>query len=213
MLSGLKEKIKAHPRCKALLLRMIVHPVKTRPQWWIRLFLFLYVKKGKGAVFYSNTRKDLVPFNRCHIGKKSVIESYSCLNNMVGDIIIGEHTRIGLHNTIIGPVTIGNNTNIAQNVTVSGLNHIFTDPHQTIASQGVTTKPIVIGNDVWIGANAVILAGTEIGTHAVIAAGTIVTHPVPPYSICAGNPGKIIKKYDFEKMKWIKTNDERIPTT
>lgn len=206
MFTKLKEKIKKHPRWKQTVLNLIIHPVKTRPQWWIRFFQFAYLKKGRGAVIYNSVRKDLVPFNHFVMGKKSVIESFSTLNNMVGDIVIGDHTRVGLSNTIIGPVTIGNNTNLAQNITVSGLNHVFQDPEKTIASQGVTTSPIHISDDVWIGANAVILAGVEIGHHSIVAAGTIVTHSIPPYSVCAGNPGKIIKRYDFEQKTWIKVS-------
>ena len=206
MFTELKEKIKQNPRLKRVVLNLIVHPVKTRPQWWIRLFQVFYIKRGKNAVIYRSVRKDLVPFNRIVIGEKSVIESYSTLNNMVGDIIIGHHSRIGLCNTIIGPVSIGNNTNLAQNITVSGLNHNFQDIEKTIAEQGVSTSPILIGDDVWIGANSVILAGVEIGTHSIVAAGTIVTRSVPSYSICAGNPGRIIKQYDFEKKEWIKVS-------
>lgn len=204
MLAKLKEKIKQNPQWKQRLLYLLVHPVKTRPRRWLRFFQFTYLKKEKGAIIYRNVRKDLVPFNRFCLGQKSVVESFSALNNMVGDITIGNHSRIGLGNTIIGPVSIGNHTNIAQNVTISGLNHIFDDVTKTIAEQGVSTSPIHIGDDVWIGANAVILAGVEIGKHSVIAAGSIVTRPVPPYSICAGNPAKIIKQYDFEQKEWVK---------
>lgn len=206
ILTKIKEKARQNPRLKKILLSLIVHPVKTRPQWWVRLFLFAYIEKGKGTVIYNSVRKDLVPFNRFTLGRHSVIESFSTLNNMVGDITIGEYSRVGLGNTIIGPVAIGNHTNLAQNITVSGLNHNFQDITKTIAEQGVSTAQIRIGDDVWIGANSVILAGTEIGTHSIIAAGTVVTRSVPPYSICAGNPGKIIKRYDFENKEWVKTS-------
>lgn len=204
MYNRLKEKIKQNSNCKRIVLNLIVHPVKTRPQWWVRLFQPFYIQKGKKAVIYRSVRKDLVPFNRISIGEKTVVESYSILNNMVGDIIIGHHSRVGLSNTIIGPVTIGNHTNLAQNVVVSGLNHNFQDTEKTIAEQGVSTSPIKIADDVWIGANSVILAGVEIGHHSIVAAGTIVTRSVPSYSVCAGNPGRIIKQYDFEKKEWVK---------
>ena len=51
-----------------------------------------------------------------------MVEDFSCLNNAVGDLTIGDYTRVGLRNTIIGPVNIGNHVNLAQNVTVTGLN-------------------------------------------------------------------------------------------
>lgn len=209
MLQNLKEKIKQKPEIKKRLLQALVHPVKTRPRCWLRLFQFLYLKRGKKSVIYRSVRKDLVPFNAFVLGERSVVESFSILNNMVGDIRIGSHSRIGLGNTVIGPVVIGNNVNLAQNVVISGLNHNYADPEKTIISQGVNTSPIFIEDDVWIGANAVVLAGVTIGKHAVIAAGTVVHKPVPPCSVCAGNPGKILKQYDFEQKKWIKTPPSR----
>ncbi|WP_321437496.1 acyltransferase [uncultured Bacteroides sp.] len=199
----IKKRLKQNPYIKHLVLNFIMHPVKTRPQWWIRMFQFAYLKRGKGSVIYHSVRKDLVPFNRFVLGNYSIVEDFSCINNAVGDLIIGNNSRIGLGNTIIGPVKIGNEVNIAQNVVISGLNHNFLDPDKTIASQGVSTLSILIEDDAWIGANSVILAGTKIGKHSVIAAGSIVTRSVPPFSVVAGNPAKIIKQYDFEKKEWI----------
>ena len=73
-----------------------------------------------------------------------------------------------------------------------------------IDEQGVSTQTVVIEDDVWVGANSVILPGVTLGKHCVVAAGSIVTHSVPPYSICAGCPAKVIKSYDFETNEWQK---------
>ena len=137
---------------------------------------------------------DTPPYRRFFLGKHSVIESYCCINNAVGDVVIGDYTRIGIHNTIIGPVCIGNHVNLAQGITVSALNHNFKDKAKRIDEQGITTKPVIIGDDVWIGANAVILPGVTIGKHCVVAAGAIVTKDVPDYSLVAGVPAKLIKQ-------------------
>lgn len=201
-LSTLKQKINSHPTLKKRLHHFIMHPTKARPQWWIRLFYFTYLKRGKGSVIYHSVRKDLPPFNLFSLGRYSVVEDYSCLNNAVGDLIIGNYTRIGLRNTIIGPVTIGNHVNLAQNITVSGLNHNFQKIDIPIDEQGVTTDPIIIEDDVWIGANAVILPGVTIGTHCIVAAGSVVKQSIPPYCVCAGIPARIIKKYNFETKIW-----------
>lgn len=203
---SLKEKIKKNPTLKKLAHNFIMHPVKTRPQWWIRLFSFTYLKRGKGSVIYRSVRKDLPPFRKFSLGKYSVVEDFSCLNNAVGDLIIGDNTRVGLRNTIIGPVTIGNHVNLAQNITVSGLNHNFEDVNTPIDLQGVSTSPIVIEDDVWIGANAVILPGVTIGKHSVVAAGSVVGKSIPPYSVCAGIPVRVVKQYDFESKEWKKAN-------
>lgn len=71
-----------------------------------------------------------------------------------------------------------------------------------IDEQGVNTQPVVIEDDVWVGANSVILPGVTLGKHCVVAAGSVVSHSVPSYSICAGCPAKVIKTYDFETKEW-----------
>jgi acetyltransferase-like isoleucine patch superfamily enzyme len=136
---------------------------------------------------------DTPPYNTFSLGKKSVVESFACINNAVGDVVIGDYTRIGLHNTIIGPVSIGNHVNLAQSVTVSALNHNFSDTTKRIDEQGINTSQIVIEDDVWVGANAVILAGVKIGSHSVIAAGAVVTRDVPANTLVGGVPAKVIK--------------------
>lgn len=209
MFGKLKKQIKNHPRLKQKLHHLLIHPVRTRPRLWLRACRFLYIKRGKGSVIYHNARLDIVPFNYFRLGAYSVIESFSTMNNMVGDIRIGIRSRIGLNNTIIGPVCIGNEVNLAQGVVISGLNHNYQSPDQSIIFQGVTTSLITIEDDVWIGANAVILAGVNIGQHSVIAAGSIVTRDVPPYSIVAGNPAHLIKQYNAELKEWVKITPQR----
>ena len=109
-------------------------------------------------------------------------------------MVIGDYTRIGIHNTIIGPVCIGSHVNLAQGITVTALNHNFEDKTKRIDEQGITTKPVIIGDDVWIGANAVILPGVTIGKHCVVAAGAVVTKDVQDNTIVGGVPAKEIKK-------------------
>ena len=121
----------------------------------------------------------------------------------MGDVIIGDYTRIGLRCTIIGPVQIGNHVILAQNVAISGLNHRYEDPTLPIHQQGVTTALIQIGDDSWVGANSVITAGIKIGKHVVVGAGSVVTKDIPDYSIAVGNPARIIKKYDSTINEWI----------
>ena len=180
---SLKEKIKQNPELKRRLLNAMVHPVKTRPRGWLRLFRRFYTERGKGSVVCRNARLDIVPSNPFSIGDRS---------------------RIGLGNTIIGPVRIGDDVNLAQGITVSGLNHNFENICAPIAAQGVSTSEVVIADDVWIGANAVILAGVSIGSHSVVAAGAVVTKNVPECCVAAGNPARIVKYYDREAGLWTK---------
>ena len=84
--------------------------------------------------------------------------------------------------------------NLAQGITVTALNHNFADANKRIDEQGVSTNAVTIEDDVWIGANAVILPGVTIGNHCVVAAGAVVTKDVPPHSLVAGVPAKVIKQ-------------------
>lgn len=190
---SLKNYIQQHPGLKKAVYRFLMHPVKTRPNWWIRPFVGLFMHRGKGSVIYSSVRKDITPFHPFSLGCKSVIEDYACINNAVGEIQIGDCSRIGLHNTIIGPVHIGNHVNLAQGVVVSGLNHNYNRTDIPISEQGVSTALITINDDVWIGANTVIAAGVTIGCHCVIGAGSVVTKDIPDYSVAVGSPAKVLK--------------------
>lgn len=198
------ERIKSNQKLKQRVLFLMMHPVKTRPRLWLRCLQFLYMKKGKKSVIYRSVRKDIVPFNGFSLGKSSVIEDYSIINNAVGDISIGDHTRIGLGNTIIGPVHIGNDVILAQNVVISALNHNYQDITNCITNQGVNVAEVTIDSNVWVGANCVILSGVHIGEHVVVGAGSIVTKDIPPYCVVVGNPARVIKKYDFQLKQWIK---------
>ena len=190
----IRGRFKKSPKLKRFVDWLIMNQVQTRPRWYVRMLAPLYQHRGKHSVIQRSVRMDTPPYRRLSLGDYSVVESYSCINNAVGDVMIGDHTRVGLHNTIIGPVIIGSHVNLAQGITVTALNHNFENPDKRIDEQGVSTKPVTIGNDIWIGANAVILPGVTIGEHSVVAAGAVVTKDVPPHSLVAGVPAKIIKQ-------------------
>ena len=202
---GLKEKIKSNDRLKKLVHWSILIPNQTRPRFWVKWFVNpFYHKKGKGSCVRRRTRMDIVPWNKFELGANSTIEDFSAINNGVGPVVIGYQTKIGLSNTIIGPVTIGNNIRLAQNITLSGLNHNYQDVTIPIHAQGVATAPIIIEDHTWIGANVVVVAGVIIGKHAIVAAGSIVTKDIPPYSVVAGNPARVLKKYNPKTKIWEK---------
>lgn len=191
---AIRGQFKSNPKLKKFVDWMIMNQVQTRPRWFIRMLAPLYQHRGKHSVIHRSARMDTPPYRKFSLGDYSVIESFACINNAVGDVVIGDHTRIGLHNTIIGPVTIGCHVNLAQGITVTALNHNFEDSDKRIDEQGVSTTPVTIEDDIWIGANAVILPGVTIGNHSVVAAGAVVTKNVPPHSLVAGVPAKIIKQ-------------------
>ena len=188
-----RNKLKNNPKWKKFIDWVIMNQVETRPRWFVRLLAPIYQHRGKHSVIHRSARMDTPPYRIFSLGDYSVIESFACINNAVGDVMIGNHTRIGLHNTIIGPVEIGSHVNLAQGITVTALNHNFDDTEKRIDEQGVSTNPVTIEDDVWVGANAVILPGVTIGNHCVVAAGAVVTKDVPPHSLVAGVPAKVIR--------------------
>ena len=152
----------------------------------------------------------------CDYGQNITIGEYSYLRDSVlGDYVqinrrnildnaeIGTGTYTGA-NTVLKQVVVGKYCSISWNVSATGNLHNYRElashPLSRLKSFGFVDENISleysrisIGNDVWIGANAVILPGLNIGDGAVIGAGAVVTKDVPPYSIVVGNPGKVIK--------------------
>ncbi len=202
---NLLAKIKSNPRLKGLVYKMIV--ANARPRFWVRWFITPFIHhRGKGSVIRWSARADILPFNKFSLGPRSTIEDFCTVNNGVGDVVIGSDSRIGLGSVLIGPVNVGKQVILAQNIVASGLNHTYTDVSTPIRLQKVTTAPIIIEDEVWIGANAVLTAGITIGKHSVVAGGAVVTKSVPAYCVAAGNPARVIKKYDFEKAEWVRVN-------
>jgi len=200
----IKKVIKSSQKLKKLAFWLLIPDGQAKPRTWVKWFLNpFYTKKGKGSKICRNTRMDLLPFNSFTIGDHSTIEDFCTVNNGVGQVLIGNNTRIGLGSVLIGPVSIGDDVRLAQNVVISGLNHNYTDINTPISAQCVKTENIYIGDETWIGANSSILPGVFIGKHCIVGAGSVVTKSVPSYSVVAGNPARVIKKYDFSSNEWV----------
>jgi acetyltransferase-like isoleucine patch superfamily enzyme len=130
--------------------------------------------------------------------------------NFQPNIIIKENCTIqqNLHLTCAGNVFIGKNTAIAANVTITDINHPYERIDLPIERQPIIVTPVYIDDDCKIYNNAVILPGTKIGKHCVVGANSVVFGSIPDYCIVAGSPGRIIKRYCFEKKEWLKTDKE-----
>ena len=110
-----------------------------------------------------------------------------------GEIVMGEHCTVNPYVSLHGKVTMGDGVRIASLVTIAGQNHVFSDLTKPIYQQPISFKGIVIGDDVWVGANAVVLDGVTVGAHSILAAGAVVTKDVPEYAIVGGNPAHVLK--------------------
>ena len=197
--------IKNSPGLKRMVHRMLIPKGEARPRFWVKIFINPFIHKyGSGSKVRHRTRMDVLPFNMFTLGERAIIEDFCTVNNGVGVVSIGNDTLIGMGNVIIGPISIGNNVIFAQNVVASGLNHEYRDVNVPIHKQDVTTAKITIEDDCWIAANVVITAGVTIGKHSVIAAGSVVTKDIPPFTVAAGNPAKPIKRYDAGQKEWVR---------
>ncbi len=107
-------------------------------------------------------------------------------------ISIGRNCIVGEFSVVRGQggVAIGDNVIIAPHVQILAVEHIFDDPSRLILEQGLRAHGIVIEDNVWIGAGAIILDGVQIGQGAVVGAGAVVTHNVEPYTVVTGVPAR-----------------------
>lgn len=98
--------------------------------------------------------------------------------------------------TTDGGVTIGDRVLIGYGAKILSRNHAVPRGRARIFGGGHVSKPVDVANDVWIGAQAVLLPGVSIGEGAVIAAGSVVTKSVPPFAVVAGTPARIVRMRD-----------------
>lgn len=120
-------------------------------------------------------------------------------------IIIGEGTWVGKNCSIaaIDKVEIGKHVLFAGHVHITDHSHGYEDINMPIAPQPLISKgPVIIEDDCWLGFSCEILSGVHIGKHCVVAARSVVTKDVPPYSIVAGNPARIVKRYNNGTKQW-----------
>lgn len=148
------------------------------------------------AEINGRSTQKIILGNRVTIGKYAIIRPGNLYGGELGEgLRVGDHSNIGPYSYIgcSGFISIGNNVMISPRVSIYAENHVFDSTEDTIKSQGVKRKTVVIEDDCWIAANSIILAGVTIGKGSVVAAGSVVSKDVPPYSVVAGVPARIIK--------------------
>jgi acetyltransferase-like isoleucine patch superfamily enzyme len=163
--------------------RYMLFQIGLVPSLHLRRFVYkaLGAEIGKNVVFHFKT--EIRGIHKLKIGKGTIVGDNALLAAQRG-------------------LSIGENVNISSNVSIYSGAHDHRDPNFRSTPQ--TTRPITIGNRVWIGSNVIILTGVNIGEGAVCCAGCVVTKDVEPYSVVAGIPAKKVNerprdlRYEFK---------------
>ncbi len=133
------------------------------------------------------------------IGAHAVIEALVPERGVTVQIDDGAYIGHFLRLTAVGGVHIGKEAMLADRVYVSDTNHIYEDVTQPIKRQGLRDgRQVVIGDGAWVGIGAVIVGAVRIGRNAVVGANTVVTGDVDDLTVVAGNPAKVVRRYDGE---------------
>lgn len=167
----------------------------------VRLRFASNIRLGHGAYLDEGVYIHACP-NGVEIGANTLVMHHAELHvyNFRGlpnaGIVIGRDALISEFTVIRGQggVTIGDRVYTSPFAQIVAVDHVFDDPARPFIEQGITAQGIVIEDDVWIGSGAIITDGVRVGKGAVVAAGAVVTRDVPPHTVVAGVPARVIKE-------------------
>ncbi len=161
---------------------------------------------GKNVTIEKYTELDgyasnkIILGNNVKIGAYSKLLSTSHLATYGKGLSVGNNSAVGdfTHFGASGGIEIGNDVIMGSYISFHSENHNFEDTSKLIREQGVNSKGIIIGNNVWVGAKVTFLDGTKIGNNCVVAAGAVVNGEFPNNVVVGGVPAKILKQIKSE---------------
>jgi len=109
------------------------------------------------------------------------------------NLTMGRACTINPFAVVRGVVTMGEGVRVGSHASILGFNHIVDDVTRPMHEQGLTSRGIVIGDDVWVGSGAIVVDGVTVGSHSILAAGAVVTKDVPEWAIVGGNPARVLR--------------------
>lgn len=164
----------------------------------VRAFLLRRQLAACGANLNVGIGVRMAGFENIEVGRDVTIGNYATLTANGGRIRIGDNVHINRSNLINavpnGDVLIGSDILFAPNVLLNASTHNYTSTEIPVIRQGTRGADIVLEDDIWFGANVVVLPGVRIHAHSILAAGAVVTKDVPPYVVVGGVPARIIKR-------------------
>ncbi|HEV7207077.1 MAG TPA: acyltransferase [Jatrophihabitans sp.] len=169
---------------------------------WNRVALHLELARreafARGALHGNPLR--MLREGRLEIGPHAYFEPGVWITSDTGRISIGGGALLNLNVMVaaVERVEIGAHCMLANGCVVTDGDHRFDDPDTPVPWQGFTTKgPVVIGDNVWLGAHAVVTSGVTIGRRSVIGANSVVTTDIPPFSVAAGAPARVLRTIEY----------------
>ena len=113
-------------------------------------------------------------------------------------IVIGDESSFsgGCVLSAASSIRLGRDVGLARNVYIADHTHAYDDPTRSVDDQGITQiQPVEIGDGAWLGENAFVMPGVSIGKHAVVSANSVVTRDVPDYTVVAGQPARVVRRF------------------
>ncbi|WP_243295649.1 acyltransferase [Geothrix mesophila] len=149
--------------------------------------------------------------DRVNIGKYSYLHAIEKYRNQFfrPEILIGNDVYIGpkCYIAAVSRIQIQDGCVLSEEVYISDVAHGLDPKSGLIMEQSLISKgPVLIGKGCFIGLRAAIMPGVELGSHCIVASSAVVTQSYPDYSMLAGNPARLVKRYDPESGNWVKVN-------
>ena len=180
-----------------------------RKYLWRKIAGHKYISIGSGGFIDTPIRitpEYIMLGSGVNIFKHCRIEGVSKYNERLFTPVIqlGDQVSIqqNLHMTCAESIVLGSGTAIAANVTISDIHHSYHDISISIERQNIEVSPVKIGKNCKIYNNVVILPGVTIGDHVSVGANSVVNRDIPSYTVVAGSPAKVLKKYNPITRKW-----------
>jgi acetyltransferase-like isoleucine patch superfamily enzyme len=175
--------------------------------YYYRLVFGSFGRKSffKGEVWLTNPKYIFIG-KSCQIGPYCRLETFTNYGLVKTSpvLIIGDNTSIqhAVHIYCANSVILEKGCLIASGCMITDNNHGTNPIGEHYVKQPLKSRPTILREDVWLGENVCVLAGSEIGKRSIIRSNSVVVGKIPEYSIASGNPAKVIKKFNFNTNIW-----------